>query len=262
MFKLHNGFDRAIFRPAALGYRDAVPKPVRKGIRHLLSNLSEPIVFLNDLLQLRPKRAAQTFARFFINSTAGIGGVLDVAKTARLPHHDNNFGTTLAHYGVGPGPYLFLPFLGPTTLRDFVGGQGEDFILPLVLGNPLDRLEFQLPRGVLAGLDLRAESDAQLKALLNSAADPYATLRSVYLQARASEVRGNRAHGDEALPLPALDDPLTDPGAAPETPAPGETPKADMLPDQPPAGAPATAPTPAPPPPAEPATTPPNYFGA
>ncbi|MBY0519842.1 MAG: VacJ family lipoprotein [Sphingomonas sp.] len=212
MYGLHTRLDRAIFRPVAFGYKTVVPKPVRGGLRHFFSNLTEPIVFLNDLLQLKPKHAIKTFARFLINSTAGIGGLLDLAKDDGLPHRDNGFGNTLARYGVGPGPYLFLPFFGPSTLRDFAGGQADGYVLPVAVGKPFDRLDFQIARGVLDGLDLRVESDSQLKALLDGAADPYATLRSVYLQNRVVEVNELL---DRPPPSP-LDDTLADPEAKPD----------------------------------------------
>lgn len=216
MYGLHTRLDRAIFRPVAFGYKTVVPKPVRGGLRHLFANLTEPIVFLNDLLQLKPKRAIKTFARFLINSTAGIGGLLDLAKDDGLPHRDNGFGNTLARYGLGPGPYLFLPFFGPSTLRDFAGGQADGFVLPVAIGKPFNRLDFQIARGALDGLDLRVESDDQLKALLSGAADPYATLRSVHLQNRVVEVNELL---DRPPPSPLEDmlaDPLADPEAKPD----------------------------------------------
>lgn len=232
MFSAFQNTDRKFIRPAAMAYKQVVPKPVRSGIRNVLSNLGEPIVFLNDLLQLKPGRALRTLVRFAANSTIGIGGLVDVAKTpaVKLPHRSNGFGNTLAYYGVGPGPYLFLPFVGPTTLRDLIGGQGDGFVLPVAVGNPFDRWQFQVPRGVLGALDQRAESDGDMKALLDGAVDPYATLRSVYLQNRAAEIQELHSHAttgasplDESLSDPAggtpspLDDPLSDPakGAAP-----------------------------------------------
>lgn len=248
MFRLNQGFDRAVFRPLAFGYKTVVPKPVRGGLRHFFSNLLEPIVFLNDLLQLKPKRAIKTFARFLINSTAGVGGLLDLAKDDGLPHRENGFGNTLARYGVKPGPYVFLPFFGPSTLRDLVASQADGFILPLNIGDPFDRLEFQVTRGLVTGLDLRVQSDAELKALLDGAADPYATLRSVYLQNRALEVAEVRG---EAAPSP-LDDPLADPLADPEAkpgdatpPAAEPTPPTDAAPAEPaPAATPSAQPIP------------------
>jgi phospholipid-binding lipoprotein MlaA len=242
MFKVHQSLDRHILRPAAMGYRDAVPKPVRSGLRHFFSNLGEPIVFANFVLQVKPKSAIRTVVRFLINSTIGLGGTIDVAKgkAFELPHKPNGLGDTLGFYGVKPGPYLFLPLLGPSDLRDFVGGQADGLLLPLAVGAPFDRLEYQIPKAVLTGLDLRAEVDADLHALLDSALDPYATLRSVYLQDRAGEIaelKGKSANtelpGDSEEPevpgaatspsppaAPELQDPLADPAVS--SPKPGE----------------------------------------
>lgn len=194
-----------------MGYKAIVPRVVRTGIRHVISNLTEPVVFLNDVLQLKPKRAVRTFGRFTINTVLGVGGVIDVAKHEKLPHRNNGFGNTLGRYGVGPGPYLFVPLIGPTNLRDLIGGQADGVVLPIGVGKPFNKTEFIVPNLVLGGLDLRAESDADLKLLLAGAADPYATLRSVYLQSRAAEVaevKGGTAGG-------ALDDPLIDPEPVP-----------------------------------------------
>jgi phospholipid-binding lipoprotein MlaA len=252
-FSIHQFLDRIFFRPVAMVYKTIIPKPVRTGVRHILSNLTEPIVFANDLLQLKPKRAAATFARFTINSTAGIGGVIDVAKS-KIPHRDNGFGNTLGRYGIGPGPYLFLPLVGPTDLRDVFGGQVDGATLPVSAGFPFNRVEFQIPHTIVSGLDQRVESDAELKALLAGAADPYATLRSVYLQSRAGEINEIR-HGAGATT--GLDDPLVDPEATAKPGEPGATatdtpadpeakpvPGADTPADPEPAGS--TPPSPAP----------------
>lgn len=220
-FRRHQTFDRSILRPAALGYRHLVPKPARAGIRNVFSNLGEPLVFLNYLLQLKIGKAVETAARFLINTGLGFGGVLDIARTpgVRLPHRPNGFGDTLGFYGVGPGPYLFLPFVGPTTLRDLIGGQAEGLVLPLAVGTPFDRLEYQIPRGVLTGLDRRAEADDELQALFASAVDPYATLRSVYLQDRQGEIDGLRGRGHAAARAPELGEPLADPAGTGDMPS-------------------------------------------
>ncbi|WP_054121265.1 VacJ family lipoprotein [Novosphingobium sp. AAP93] len=216
MFGTWQVLDKAIYRPAAMGYKHVVPKPLRTGIRHVLSNLTEPLVFLNFLLQGKPRSASRTLARFVLNSTVGVGGLIDVAKdkSINLPHRNNGFGTTLALYGVGPGPYIFLPFLGPSTLRDLVGSSSEGLVLPLAVGKPFDTIEYQLSTAVVGGLDLRAESDAGLRALLSGAVDPYATLRSTWLQDRAAEIEAIR-HGDKGPEASQgeteLDDPLADP---------------------------------------------------
>ncbi len=212
LFDVQQKFDRAIFRPVARGYATIIPKFIRTGLRHLLSHIREPIVFLNDVLQLKPKRAARTLARFAINSTAGIGGLLDVAKTAKLPYRHNGLGNTLARYGVGPGPYLFIPLVGPTQLRDLFGGSVDGVIYPVAIGRPFNRTDYQISTSVIGGLDLRAESDAGFKALLDGAADPYATLRSVYQQDRAAEIA--EMNGTPIAPG-GLDDPLVDPEADP-----------------------------------------------
>ena len=220
MFGLHQKLDRALYRPAAMGYRHVVPKPVRSGLRNFFSNLTEPVVFLNYLLQLRFGKAAETLARFAINSTVGLAGFIDVArgKGIRLPHRDNDLGDTLAYWGVGPGPYIFLPLLGPTTLRDVLGGPVDGAILPLAVGKPFTDWRYQVASGVIPGLDMRAESDADLKALLGGAVDPYATLRSVWLQNRAAEVAALRHHAAVPGTAPELDDPLADPAAGPSAP--------------------------------------------
>jgi len=244
MWKIHWSIDHAVLRPAAMGYQHAVPRPIRSGLRHFFSNLGEPVVFANFVLQFKPKSAARTVVRFLINSTIGLAGTIDVArgKAFELPHQPNSLGDTLGFYGVKPGPYLFIPLIGPTDFRDLIGGQVDGLLLPIAVGKPFDQLEYGIAREVITGLDLRAESDGELHALLDDALDPYATLRSVYLQDRAGEIaalKGKAADvsmpGDlkdpaaSAIPAapastaPELQDPLADPATAspqPETPTP------------------------------------------
>ena len=214
MFGLHQALDKSIYRPVAMGYQHVVPKPVRSGLRNFFSNLTEPVVFLNYLLQFKFGKAAETLVRFTVNSTLGVGGFFDIAKTKEfnLPHRNNSFGDTLAYYGVGPGPYLFLPLVGPTTLRDVLGGPLDGAVLPLAVGKPFTDWRYQFSSGAITGLDLRAESDPELRALFGGAVDPYATLRSVWLQNRAAEVAGLRHHRVDVRNPPELDDPLRGPG--------------------------------------------------
>jgi phospholipid-binding lipoprotein MlaA len=233
MFGVHQAIDGAVLRPAAMGYKTVVPKPLRSGFRNALSNLTEPFVFLNFLLQGKPGKAGETFGRFLINSTVGVAGLFDVAKNKdfRLPHRQNGFGSTLAFYGVGPGPYLFLPLMGPMTLRDALGKPVDDLLLPLAVGRPFDTLAYQLTTGAIGGLDQRAEADPELRALFSDAIDRYATLRSVYLQNRAAEIdeiKGKK-HKKVEGELPELDDPLSDPesGAASPAPSPSDAPELD-----------------------------------
>lgn len=216
MFARQQTFDRVVFRPVAFGYKHAVPSPVRTALRHFFSNLGEPIVFLNYMLQLKPGKAIETVARFTINSTLGLAGTIDLAegKAIRLPHRPNGMADTLGFYGVKPGPYIFLPFVGPTTLRDLFGNGADGAILAPTVGEPFDRLYYQLPHAVIPGLDQRVEADGDLQALMAGAVDPYATLRSVYLQDRAGEIR--HLHGGKRGTIAPNDqgDPLTDPATA------------------------------------------------
>lgn len=245
MYKVYDGLDHGVVRPAAMGYKKIVPRFLRTALRNVFSNLNEPVVFVNYVLQLKIGKAAETTARFVINSTLGLAGTVDVARDKKfnLPHRPNGLGDTLGFYGVKPGPYIFLPIVGPMTLRDLLGNVGDGLVLPTAVGKPFNRIYYQIPRAVIGGLDMRAEYDSDLKALLNSALDPYATMRSVYLQDRAGEIaglKGKTVDGDEMGPdtgasapgdplADPLADPMADPAAAPttapaDTPVPGTTP--------------------------------------
>jgi phospholipid-binding lipoprotein MlaA len=219
MFGTWRALDKAAYRPAALAYKHVVPKPLRSGIRHILSNLGEPLVFLNFILQAKPRSATKTLARFVINSTLGIGGAFDVAARDKinLPHRDNSLGTTLALYGVGSGPYIFLPFVGPSNLRDLVGGASEGLVLPLAVGKPFNTMAYQISTGAVGGLDRRAESDGELSALLSGSVDPYASLRAAWQQNRVGQIEAIRT-GEKAETSPEdqheLDDPMADPAQA------------------------------------------------
>lgn len=269
MWKIHWGIDHAVLRPAAMGYQHAMPRPIRSGLRHFFSNLGEPVVFANFVLQFKPKSAARTVVRFLINSTIGLAGTIDVArgKAFELPHQPNSLGDTLGFYGVKPGPYLFLPLIGPTDFRDLVGGQVDGLLLPIAVGKPFDQLEYGIARQVITGLDIRAESDGELHALLDGALDPYATLRSVYLQDRAGEIAALKGGGaDVSMPgdqnpdvknkpvsTDELQDPLADPAAHP-TPAGSDGAGSSAAPElRDPLADPAKDPPPTPPDPKAPA---------
>jgi len=231
LFRVHTRLDRAVYRPVAMATRKVVPKPFRDGIRNFFRNLREPFVFLNDVLQLRFRRAGESIARFGVNTVLGIGGLFDVAGKDGLKAHNNGFGGTLARYGVGPGPYLFLPLVGPTTLRDLLGGQAEGLVLPLAVGKPFDRIDYNVGKTVFLGIDQRIERDAEYSALLSGAADPYATLRSAFLQNRAAEVAELKGKPGATGP-DLLDTPLDDPtGATTEPAQPEPTPEPDPAPE-------------------------------
>jgi phospholipid-binding lipoprotein MlaA len=250
-FRGYQKADRRVLGPVARGYAHAVPKPVRYGLRNFFSNLGEPLVFLSYLIELKPGKAAETAGRFLINSTLGIGGLADVAKAPKvnLPHRPNSFSDALGYYGVKPGPFLFLPLVGPTSLRDLLGGQAEASILPFAVGTPFDRAEYQVTRAVTSGLEARAESDADLKALLADAVDPYATFRSVWMQDRQGEIDALHGHAHAKVNAPELAEPLADPAGTQGPPSSKAPELNDPLADPAAASTTATPPAPAAPPP-------------
>ncbi|MEG3082869.1 VacJ family lipoprotein [Sphingomonas sp. PB2P12] len=187
--------DTAVIGPVARQYKKTVPSPIRRGIHNFLYNLREPIVFVNFLLQFKPGKAAETVGRFAINSTIGAVGVLDIAKRKpfRLPRRSNGFANTLGYYGVKNGPFLFLPLVGPTTVRDLVGGGIDRLLLPAAVGDPFTSPTYTIPAGALGALDHRSEFDDTLKDLHDNAADPYAASREFYLRRRQAEI--DHLHG-------------------------------------------------------------------
>jgi phospholipid-binding lipoprotein MlaA len=211
LYRMGMALDRTLARPVLAGYRRLAPRPVRRAVHNVIQNLDEPVVFVNDVLQAHPKAAAGTAVRFVANSTVGIGGIFDAAETAGIAHHDNGFGSTLGRYGVGPGPYIYLPLLGPTTLRDATGDVVDWVADPVGLAGTSAGRGAEVARTALSLIDEREQADAELRRLERTAVDPYATLRSVYLQSRAAEVKGS---GETELePLPELPEPAPEPPA-------------------------------------------------
>ncbi|WP_295633152.1 VacJ family lipoprotein [Novosphingobium sp.] len=200
-YKAVQAVDSAVVLPVALGYKNVLPRTVRTGLRNILLNLTEPVVFVNYVLQLQPKRAAQVVGRFAINSTVGIGGVLDVAKKKpfHLPHHTNGFAYTLGYYGVPSGPYLFLPLIGPTTLRDMFGRVLDQSMIPATVGFPFTGLTYSIPTGAINALDFRVEADSALKKL-HDADNPYGATRADYLARRKRDIAALRGP-NHAIPI-------------------------------------------------------------
>lgn len=222
-FKVHNGLDKVLIHPAAMVYKALTPGPIGKAAHNFLTNISEPAILANDLLQLRFKRAGETSVRLVGNTLAGFGGLIDVAGKAGVPFHDNGFAITLGRYGVGPGPYLFVPLMGPSTVRDAIGTFADFSLDPIKLANYPHRLEVSAGLTVMQGLDLRSSADPELKALFADATDPYATLRSAYLQNQQSQIDDK---DDDQPTTPQFQD-------IPSEPAPGAAPSSEQpAPDQ------------------------------
>jgi phospholipid-binding lipoprotein MlaA len=189
-FAATQAVDTAVVGPVALAYKKTVPSPFRRGVHNFLYNLREPVVFVNFVLQHKFGKAVETVGRFAINSTVGVAGVLDVAKKKpfKLPRRGNGFADTLGFYGVPPGPFMFLPLVGPTTVRDLFGGAVDRLVLPVTFGKRVTRRSFVIPAAVLGVLDHRAEFDETQHSLRDGAVDPYANTRDFYLQRRQAEI--------------------------------------------------------------------------
>ncbi|MCL6607120.1 MAG: VacJ family lipoprotein [Geminicoccaceae bacterium] len=194
VFGLNELVDVMLLGPVAEAYGE-LPSPVRTGVRNVLDNLSAPVTFVNDLLQGETDRAGTTFARFFINSTLGLFGLFDLAGELGHPAHEEDFGQTLAVWGVGEGPFLMLPLLGPSTLRDTAGLAVDQLLIDpwtAVAGD-----ELRAARAGSEAVDTRHRLDPVIRDVRRNSLDPYATVRSAYVQRRAAEIRNRRpAAGD------------------------------------------------------------------
>lgn len=182
--------DNAVVGPVAKGYEKGVPGPIRSGLRNFLRNLDEPVSFVNYLLQLKPGRAVKSLGRFAVNSTLGVAGLIDVAKKKpfNLPYRPNGFANTFACYGIGNGPYFFVPLAGPITLRDLVGLLMDKAAMPMAVGKPLNRPYYAIPAAVVDSLNDRIEMDSQLQRLREESPDPYVATRDLYLKQRKAEI--------------------------------------------------------------------------
>jgi len=201
IFEFNQFVDRNAIVPAAKAYRTALPDPVRGSVRDFLNNLREPLVFVNDTLQGQFESAAKTVGRFVINSTIGIGGVVDVAGRWGIPFHEEDLGLTLGAWGIPEGPYIVVPVLGPSTPRDLGGQVAEGFGDPwnlLVTGNPYTLYWIPFVRGGVSGIDQRSRYIETLADIERTSLDYYATIRSLYRQRRAALIRRER----ENLPPP------------------------------------------------------------
>ncbi len=205
-FAMNGALDALVIQPAAATYRFLLPEPVQDGVRNAMRNVGAPVVFFNDMFQGEWERAETTAMRFLINSTLGVAGIFDVAAEWGYEYHDEDFGQTLAVWGVGEGFYLVLPLLGPSNVRDAVG-LGVDALLdpwPYVLDFATDLSDADITyifigRRALEGIDLRARNIEVIDTLKADSIDYYVRLRSLYRQNREAEIRNGRP---EDIPLP------------------------------------------------------------
>lgn len=197
IFAVNQGVDTVLLRPATIAYRTLVPQPARTGLRNALRNIRTPVILLNDMLQGEPQRAGNTLGRFVVNTTLGLGGLIDVAERYwGVPFHNEDFGQTLARWGMGEGPYMMLPLLGPSNARDTLGFTVDIAAQPLTwVGQGFEVSLLSYLRVGLGVLDARDAVQDTLDEVNRTSLDPYATLRSGYRQGRDAAIanRGGMA---------------------------------------------------------------------
>ena len=198
-YSVNDGLDTYLLRPVAVAYRQ-VPGVIRRPIHNVLANMSTPITFANDVLQTKPTRAGTSMMRFLINSTAGVGGLFDVASDLGYPEHDTDFGVTLALWGAGDGPFLFLPVLGPSNPRDATGFAGNAVLDPFtwVTFGGVNTLRYA--KFGAGAVDARERLLDPVDNIKKTALDPYATFRSLYRQNRQSVIDQTRADDRPTVP--------------------------------------------------------------
>ncbi|WCT74240.1 VacJ family lipoprotein [Sphingomonas naphthae] len=236
--------DKVLIKPVTSVYRAVAPKVARQGVSNAFSNLSEPWSFINNVLQGKPDRAVRTLGRFVINTTIGIGGLFDHASKMGLKPAREDLGQTLAVWGANGGPYLVLPLLGPSTMRDGIGSGVAFFADPFVIALNNSGLTRTQRLAVRAVQIISARSDlieSGGDAFLQSSLDPYAAARSAYLQGRRAQILDQEdAGGDDDAIVPTeadggtpagADEPIVpsaaDGGSAAPAPAPAPAPGAD-----------------------------------
>jgi len=238
LYALHDAIDRAVLEPVARGYRAVTPTPVRDGVRNVLRNLRSPVILANDLLQGEGERAGVTLARFGVNSTLGILGVFDPASDLGLDRHEEDFGQTLAVWGVESGPYVFVPLMGPTTVRDSAGRIVDMAFDPFTWAGGDDVRDARAARGVVTAVSAREGVIDSVDAIRRDSVDPYVSIRSSYGLLRESAIQNGRTDVED-LPdfddIPAMSE---DDAAAEDIP---QQPDAIEAPTEPPALAPAEA---------------------
>ena len=204
VFKFNMAFDKAVLKPIAKGY-NKLPEPIKNGTSNFTSNMATLLSIPNSLLQGNIKQVGHSTGSFLINSTIGILGVLNPAEKMGLKPHKEDVGQTLGTYGVGPGCYLVLPILGPSTARDSFGLLADTFVDPFahvtireneLLGISGNDLDYFSVKGVTA-VDFRADNDQNFESLEKNSLDLYSSLKSVYLQSRENKIRNSIEDDDE-----------------------------------------------------------------
>lgn len=183
-YRFNDAVDRAVLKPVAKGYKKVAPQFVQTGVSNFFDNLFQPTVFLSDVLQAKFKPAANDMARFVLNTTVGIGGFLDPATAAGLDKNDEDLGQAFGKWGIGPGPYLVIPLLGFSDVRDGIGSAGQIYTSPI---HYVERDAWRYSLNGVEVIDTRARLLETEKAL-EGTFDRYAFIRNAYLQRREYQV--------------------------------------------------------------------------
>ena len=211
-FVFNQFFDKYLLSPLAKGYRFVLPGELRTGVRNFFSNLREPWTTINSALQGDLKNTGNSLVRFCLNTTVGLLGIFDVASSVGFEKQKEDFGQTLAVYGLDSGPYLVLPFLGPSTVRDAVGKVAGIVGDPVTLALNRDGKDDWLWIGtVIKGIDFREQNLEKIDNLEATSVDFYATIRSLYLERRNRMIRNQSSDKQDPfkdfdLDLPLMND--------------------------------------------------------
>ncbi len=192
VFSFNNIFDRLILRPIAVVYKGLMPEFIRNRVTYSLNNLSMPITAVNNILQGELRKAGVSTSRFLINSTVGVLGFFDPASSMGLESKSEDFGQTLTVWGVPSGPYLVLPFIGPSNPRDFTGLLSTSLLDPMYqVGGGSTSSSLRSYRMGTGAVDFRSQNIKVFDDLLNNSIDHYAAVRSFYSQSRESQAADN-----------------------------------------------------------------------
>lgn len=204
IFDFNNWVDKNAIKPAAIAYRDTVPEGVRDSSQNFINNVRSPIILFNDILQGESGRAAETIMRFVVNTTAGMVGFFDAAGEMGLERHEEDFGQTLAVWGAPEGPYLMLPLLGPSNVRDTVGLVVDSLALdPFNIVNSVELDYYGYASTIVGGLNRRVAVLGTLDEIERTSIDFYAAVRSLYRQHRNDQIRNGETKS-EHLTAPSL----------------------------------------------------------
>ena len=204
VFELNRGLDRVLLKPVAQAYRGVVPEFGRDMVKNFLDNLRSPVILANDILQGEEDRAGETGSRLLANTTIGLGGVFNVTD---IEFHNEDFGQTLAVWGFGEGPYLVLPLLGPSPIRDTVGLVGDSLMDPVVWhARRHEQYAITWVRYGMRAIDTRSRNIETLDEIERGAIDFYATVRSLYRQRRNDEISNGRPQNSVSMPEISWDD--------------------------------------------------------